>query len=424
MPRRETKLHVLARALTCMGEPSATPSIDHTVALEREAPASSFSKAAACLALLTLIAGVAWAQLHPGASWAQLQPGERHATSRHIKVSGQRFGVTADGSAIDPDALRAAFRADPQTMREMRRERPEWAALVDGHPDGSYDTERFQHVLRESYRDQRASRKLRLHEDGTAVDPVGYLEVARAEKGRAFLAAARDVAPDLYEGMLAGDTEALQTYLLRNARRGGRPPPPPPPLPAPPTPYDGLENLHVGMSMKILTDEGEEKDVYQLAAEETEEQKWRMPAEMRCAACQAVAYQAAAAVRRRLDRLHKDELVGVAILDALYELCGDVDMWTRKYGVVPTPAGFNTFQGDGVERLRGADFSDDVMLAAKHSRKNGRKLADACLALLVGADAVLEEEQLARISQQAESAKSAARRYREELCDSTGQLCA
>ena len=50
--------------------------------------------------------------------------------------------------------------------------------------------------------------------------------------------------------------------------------------------------------------------------------------------------------------------------------------------------------------------------------------ADACLALLVGADAVLEEEQLARISQQAESAKAAARSYREELCDSTGQLCA
>ena len=39
--------------------------------------------------------------------------------------------------------------------------------------------------------------------------------------------------------------------------------------PPPPTPYDEVPGAKVGMSMRILTDEGEEKDIYQVSVQQT-----------------------------------------------------------------------------------------------------------------------------------------------------------
>jgi hypothetical protein len=248
--------------------------------------------------------------------------------------------------------------------------------------------------------------------------------VATTTRCAAGCACAPQNAPELYEKMMAGDgdVDALQTYLryVKHTSEAQAAPPPP----NPETPYDGQENVAVQMSMRVLTDEGEEKDIYQITPEETDEEKWHMPSAMRCAACQAVSFQAASAVGARLAGRYKDELVGTVTLEALQDTCSDVQMWTSQYGVMPTAAGFNTFNGTGIERARlpcsrarccrarstselvappvprvrelrpsvvvswrvaadptNVEFAADVMLTVKHSDTAGRKLADVCKSL-------------------------------------------
>ena len=145
-----------------------------------------------------------------------------------------------------------------------------------------------------------------------------------------------------------------------------------------PTWHDDTWQVH--MSMRILTDEGEEKDLYQIMPEETDEEKWRMPKQMQCSACQAVAYQAAVAVDARLKRRHNDELIGIVTLEAIQELCSDVQHWTNAYGIQPTKAGYNVYEGDGVEMPKDDVFTKDdaVMTSKKHSDTAAKKLADVC----------------------------------------------
>ena len=78
------------------------------------------------------------------------------------------------------------------------------------------------------------------------------------------------------------------------------------------------------MSFRIRTDEGEERDLYSLRAKENEEERWSMPAHMRCAACQASAHQGALAVSAALKGMYKGDLVGVTALEAMQSLCRDV----------------------------------------------------------------------------------------------------
>ena len=58
-------------------------------------------------------------------------------TGKAIRVNNKKFTIEEDGSATDPDGLRAAFRADKGMLTKMRQERPEWARVIDGRPDGS-----------------------------------------------------------------------------------------------------------------------------------------------------------------------------------------------------------------------------------------------------------------------------------------------
>ena len=58
---------------------------------------------------------------------------------------------------------------------------------------------------------------------------------------------------------------------------------------------------------------------------------------------------------------------------------------------------------------------DDAMMTSEHSGKTGEKLSDVCKALLLGADA-LEEDEFASMSLAAETADAAVGMYRQELC--------
>ena len=341
-----------------------------------------------------------------------------------IDVGGQRHEVKADGSAVDPDALRAAMRADKRMMRDLRTNKPEWATVISGFQDGSYDVKRFQKVLRENYKNQQLAHAAELHDDGSAKDPVGYLELLKREKGRKWLKTVKEHSREMHDKVVDGDADALQEVLRATKRRrdeeesGASTPPPS----NPPTPYDTQENLKVGMSMRILTDEGEEKDLYQVMPEETEEEKWHMPREMRCTACQAVAHQAAKAVHARHQRRHRDELVGIVTLEALQDICANTAMWTQEYGLMPTNLGINVYNGSGIELPDGAEFRDDVMISSQHSDKHGRSLGDVCKALVLSAEAP-EEDEFASLSLSAGSEEEAVLKYRKFMCDGYEQPC-
>ena len=117
-----------------------------------------------------------------------------------------------------------------------------------------------------------------------------------------------------------------------------------------------------------------------------------------------------------------DELVGIVTLDALQDLCHNPGRWTSEYGVMPTNSNYNIFNGTGITFPVDAEFMQDVMLTSQHSEGAGRKLADVCKALLLGADA-LEEETFAAISLDAASIEDAVVRYKKELCLGHGGAC-
>ena len=165
-------------------------------------------------------------------------------------------------------------------------------------------------------------------------------------------------------------------------------------------------------------DEGEEKDLYQVTSEETDEEKWRLPKEMRCGACQAVAYQAGTQTFERLARRYKDELVGTATLEALEWACDTANpVWTSEYGIMPTAAGYNVFNGTGIVLSEAASFANnDVMLTSSHGSKSAEKLAVVCKTLMLGADG-LEEDEWATITLEAADAAANAAKFKQVLCD-------
>ena len=175
--------------------------------------------------------------------------------------------------------------------------------------------------------------------------------------------------------------------------------------------------------MRIQTPEGEEKDLYQVHATETDEEKWHMPSVMHCAACQAVAHQAATRVGAALDGRYATDLVGTVTLEALQDLCADSSVWVNEYGYMPTGSGYNTFNGTGITHPEGTVFPEDIMLTSQHGGKSGEKLANVCKALILGADAI-EEDEFASMYLEASGVEDAVVRYRAALCEGPSQPCA
>lgn len=292
-------------------------------------------------------------------------------------------------------------------------------------------------------------------------DPKRYIEAAKAEKGRKYLKSIKEYDAGTYERIVKGDTEALQDFLRArkqasarvgsqrrhrpllsytalvadalcrlnsNVQEGEReklmesmPPPPP-------TPYDEVPGAKVGMSMRILTDEGEEKDLYMLKAAETDDEKKFLPPHLRCGACQAVAYQGAVRIERALLRRKLDELVSIVATEAVQELCGNQSFWTGDYGLVPTKRGVNSLKGPGIPELpEGDSFEGDtsVMMQTMHSGQWGERMVNECLHHLEGGE--LDEVALAAIIADAMPLTDQAGGYKAvlqpKICFQPGQPC-
>ena len=343
----------------------------------------------------------------------------------HLVIGGTRFDVTDDGTPLDPDGMRAAMRADAATMAQFREHMPEYAKTVIGNPDGSYNKPKFIKLVQDNVWGARAKESLELNEDGTAKKPDRYIQYLLKEPGRKYLKEMKKNDPEAYKGIVdRKDPEALQSYLRQMTLHREQQKMMDEAPPNPPTPYDDIGR--VGMSMRILTDEGEEKDLYQLAAEETEEEQWTMPPYMLCPACEASSFQAAKAVAHALATKYNDELTDVVAIDAMQELCRNVGLFTEKYGVTPTSTGQNYIEGEGVTKTETSlEGAGDLMLANMHSDKWGRKLAESCQRFVLGAD--LEIDEIVALSQE-ETAKgsenSGAARFQELFCRQPGQPCA
>ena len=57
------------------------------------------------------------------------------------------------------------------------------------------------------------SKGLALNADGSAADPEAFIAAKLAEKDLKWLTGVQQGTPEVYEKILAGDDEALQTYL-------------------------------------------------------------------------------------------------------------------------------------------------------------------------------------------------------------------
>ena len=199
-----------------------------------------------------------------------------------IKIAGQMFTLEADGSAANPDEVRAAMRSDASMMGQIRKNEPMWAATVAGRPDGTYDVDKFQKMMRRKFVSFTTHQATKLNEDGTAVDPAAYLKMALKDKK--WVGQVKKMSDtQLKERILKGEPEGLQQMLRGQrardeAQKAADEAPPPPP-----TPYD--EMGQVDMSFRILTDEGEEKDLYSLRPKMVEEERWQLPVTRCIRAC-------------------------------------------------------------------------------------------------------------------------------------------
>lgn len=316
-----------------------------------------------------------------------------------MQIGGKQHQLEEDGSARDPDAVRAAMRSDASMMAQLRKEDTDWASIIAGRPDGTYDVDKFQKRLRKNFESFSKAQATKLKEDGTAEDPEAYL--ATALKDKKWVSQIKKMGDEqLKQGILNGEAEALQ-FMLREQklRSEGKTPEREEPPPPPPTPYDDVGQVE--MSFRILTDEGEEKDLYSLRAKQTEEEKWELPRHMWCSACEAVAYQGALAVSNALKSMYKGDLVGVTTLDAMQELCASEGVFTQEYGVIPTKSGVNAFRGPGITEIgEGFESDQSVMLQTAHSNQWGKKLATSCKEYLEGGEA--DEDELAAAVMEAE----------------------
>jgi len=362
-----------------------------------------------------------------GGAAAGRKPSAQPRGGPALRVNGKEFHLhPEDGTAPDPQQLRAAMRADKGFMDTMREQSPDWARIVMGGSDGSFDEEAFQKLLRKNFEMYQKDLSVKLNEDGSAKDPAAYLKTVREDKKwMKMLNSHPDT--ELREEILKGNPEALNR-LLMNAKRqqnGQKPEAPPPMPPPPPTPYD--EKVHVQMSFRVLTDEGEEKDLYTLSPHHSEEEKWTLPSYLKCAACQASAHQGAVAVADALRKRYKDDLVGVTTLEAMQDLCDNAGKWTQDYGLQPTKTGVNAITGPGITARQDEllDGNTDLMLQTQHSMDLGRKLGEACKEMLIGAD--FDEDELAAAVMEAEESAdddAGSRVFIEMLCEREGQACA
>ena len=99
-----------------------------------------------------------------------------------IIANGRTFSIRDDGSADEPELLCAALRSDSAMMEKIRLNEPEWAALITSASDGPFDVAQFQRIMRKNYANYQVSSALKMHEDGSAVEPTAFLRNMRQQK--------------------------------------------------------------------------------------------------------------------------------------------------------------------------------------------------------------------------------------------------
>lgn len=119
------------------------------------------------------------------------QPATAQTSRPAWKIGGRLHYFSDEGEPEDMDALRDAIRGDDEAMSELRQNGPEWARVVKGFADGSYNRKAFRKLLRDQWqRDAQSAelnKGLELNADGTAVDPAVWLASAMAEEGQKWL---------------------------------------------------------------------------------------------------------------------------------------------------------------------------------------------------------------------------------------------
>ena len=316
------------------------------------------------------------AEAAAAASRKEAAPAKQQPSGPALTLNGVTYRLLPDGSTDDVKGLRRSMRADKGFMDSLRENDAGWARIVAGGADGSFDEEAFQERLRKNFGEYEKAQAFKLNEDGSPVDPAKYLAAARKEKK--WLKMIKTLPEEDQKAILGGDTEKL-SEMLRHAKRkqnGETMPEPPPPPPNPVTPYDDVGD--VGMSFRILTDEGEEKDLYSLAPKQSDEEKHILPPHLKCQACQASAHQGALAMAEALRTRYKEDLVSVTALDAMTSLCDNAGKWTADYGLQPGKKGVNLLQGPGITARRdeAMEGNQELMLQTAHSNDLGRQLGE------------------------------------------------
>lgn len=97
------------------------------------------------------------------------QPIEQLEISHEESIGKRRFALGGDGMPMDPDALRSALRKDKARMARIRKEMPEWATVIEGEADGSYDRRAFVGLMRE---DRMARRYGRWNQQTVTLDHI------------------------------------------------------------------------------------------------------------------------------------------------------------------------------------------------------------------------------------------------------------
>ena len=294
--------------------------------------------------------------------------------------------INDDGSARYPEQLREHMRKQPQLLEQIKKHDPEFHRIVTGEVSVfENEEELFQDHMR------KVNRPRSLNPDGSAVDVEAYKQgilqqhAAEGVDIDAYLQKLARRDQEMHAALIADGEEGLEQLqdLLRERKKArdhaewvkSQPPPPP-------TPYDEVGD--VGMSFRVQTDSGEEKDMYMVSpksgAGERTHPKPHLAVHMQCAACAAFTYQAARAIAAafRKNDLIADKkwrepgsLVAEHTLD---ELCRDKDLWAKEYGVEAGARGLDLLTGPGIPRHPDSLEGDTAVMGQKmHSEHLGRQ---------------------------------------------------
>ena len=291
-------------------------------------------------------------------------------------MMGEGHVRNEDGSAKHPLLFREMLRNNATLLERLGQDHPDWPEIIKGD---SLDA--FQDMLRTERAESNEKR--------------AALERAYEEKREKI---AKKIRKCLKKG---GSEEACMKIEQQEMAKG---------MPA-------------IRRMRMMGPHSTEDDQYN-------QQSPEVPAHMRCDACQAVTYQAAHSVAAALGARKRDDKVSILTIETLEVTCHNASLWTTEYGYSPGQTGVNMLAGPGIgdgHQHWEENNGDTVVPQTLHSDGIGRRLRDACLAVLLGT--APDEEEIATVvleemAKGGDGPKGAAAALRVLACEQPGQPCA